>query len=91
MAVLLAGQIGLVPRTMTLAPSSQQPSLSLRHSCSVLEANHSHLTSALCGTCYYTTEEAGWAARMTWIEVTTPPFTTLIAPDTHAQTEVSGD
>jgi diphthine-ammonia ligase len=67
--VLLAGQIGLDPVSMTLVPSPRQPSLALHHVTSVLEANHAHLTSALCGVCYYTTEEAGWAARMTWTEV----------------------
>ena len=67
--VLLAGQIGLDPISMTLVPSPRQPSLALHHVTSVLEANHAHLNSALCGVCYYTTEEVGWAARMTWTEV----------------------
>ena len=67
--MFLAGQIGLDPISMNLVPSSQQPSLSLHHVTSVLEANHTHLTSALYGICYYTTEKAGWAARMTWTQV----------------------
>ena len=67
--VFTAGQIGLQPATMTLAPPTDQPALSLTHVTSVLEANHAHLSSALCGLCYYTSEEAGWAARATWREV----------------------
>ena len=69
--VVIAGQIGLLPATMTLTPPTHQPSLSLTHVTSVLEANHASLGSALCGVCYCTTEEAGWAARVTWRKVYT--------------------
>ena len=64
-----AGQIGLDPATMSLVSPSLQPSLALNHITTVLDASHTHLTSALCGICYYTTEEAGWIARMTWGKV----------------------
>ena len=64
-----AGQIGLEPSTMTLATPSQQAPLSLTHVQSVLQSCDSHLTSALCGVCYYTTDEAGWCARQTWVQV----------------------
>lgn len=67
--VFTSGQIGLHPSTMALAPPLNQPSLSLTHVTSVLEALQACLDSALCGICYFTTEEAGWAARTTWREV----------------------
>ena len=79
--VFTAGQIGLEPATMTLASPSLQPSLSLTHLHSVLEANYSHLSSALCGVCYYTTEEAGWAARSSWTQVSSHHVTSgALAP-----------
>ena len=67
--VLTAGQIGLQPATMMLAPPTHQASLSLSHVCSVMEANHTSLHCTLCGLCYYTSEEAGWSARATWRKV----------------------
>lgn len=67
--VFTSGQIGLHPSTMALALPLNQPSLSLTHVTSVLEALQACLGSALCGVCYFTTEEAGWAARTTWTEV----------------------
>lgn len=67
--VFIAGQIGLHPSNMTLAPPPNQPSISLTHTTAVLEANRANLGSTLCGICYFTTEEAGWTARMTWREV----------------------
>ena len=54
---------------MTLAAKTEQPSLSLTHVQCVLTACHAHLESTLCGVCYFTTEEAGWAARQCWTEV----------------------
>ena len=66
-----AGQIGLDPAHMKLVPILEQASLSLAHVQSVLKACHASLTSALCGVCYYTTEEAGWSARTALKEVRT--------------------
>ena len=70
--VFTAGQIGLRPAQMTLAAKTEQPSLSLTHVQCVLTACHAHLGSTLCGMCYFTTEEAGWAARQCWTEVRQP-------------------
>ena len=67
--VFTAGQIGLRPAQMTLAAKTEQPSLSLTHVQCVLTACHAHLGSTLCGVCYFTTEEAGWAARQCWTKV----------------------
>ena len=67
--VFTAGQIGLRPGQMVLAAETEQPSLSLTHVQSILTACHAHLGSTLCGVCYFTTEEAGWAARQCWTEV----------------------
>lgn len=61
--VLSAGQIGLDPGHMTMVPPLEQASLALSHVQSVLKACHASLTSALCGVCYYTTEEGLWSAR----------------------------
>ena len=67
--VFAAGQIGLHPGSMTLAGETEQPTLSLTHVQRVLGACHAHLGSALCGTCYFTTEEAWWAATQAWAKV----------------------
>lgn len=67
--VFTAGQIGLHPGGMALAEEAEQPTLSLTHVQRVLGACHAHLGSALCGICYFTTEEAGWTATQTWAEV----------------------
>ena len=69
--VYAAGQIGLVPSTMTLASEDQQPSLSLSHVCRVLEANGANMGSALLGVCYYTTQHAEWIAKQIWRQVCT--------------------
>ena len=67
--VFTAGQIGLRPGQMVLAAETEQPSLSLTHVQSILTACHANLGSTLCGVCYFTTEEAGWAASQCWTEV----------------------
>lgn len=67
--MLGAGQIGLDPAHMGLVLPLEQASLSLTHVKSVLKACHTSLTSALCGVCYYTTEQAGWSARTALAEV----------------------
>lgn len=81
--VFTAGQIGLQPANMNMVPPTNQPSVSLAHVTSVLEANHTHLGSAICGVCYYTTEEAGWAARMAWRQVTHTRTHTQFCMQTH--------
>lgn len=67
--VYTAGQIGLAPGTMQLVGEKEQPSLALTHAQVVLRACHTHLDSALCGLCYYTSEEAGRVAKATWNQV----------------------
>ena len=67
--VFAAGQIGLDPARMVLVDLIDQPSLSLTHTRTVLKACHAHLNSALCGMCYFTTEEAAWRAREAWSQV----------------------
>lgn len=69
--VLSAGQIGLNPAHMTMVPPLAQASVSLAHVESVLKACHASLTSVLCGTCYYITEEARCTARRALSEVIT--------------------
>ena len=54
---------------MTLTTPLSQATLSLTHVQSVLESCDAHLTSALCGVCYYTSDEAGWNARQSWWKV----------------------
>lgn len=67
--VYTAGQIGLVPSTMTLASVDQQPSVSLAHVQRVLKANGARVGSAVLGICYYTTEHAEGLAKQIWRKV----------------------
>lgn len=67
--VFAAGQIGLVPSTMTLARDDQQPSVSLAHVQRVLMANGAHFGSAVLGICYYTTQHAEGLAKQIWRKV----------------------
>ena len=67
--VFAAGQIGLVPSTMTLASDDQQPSVSLAHVRRVLMANGAHFGSAVLGICYYTTQHAEGLAKQIWRKV----------------------
>jgi len=68
--VFLAGQIGLDPASMQLVPGPlPQAKLSLRHTRRVLLANKSSLSSALCGTCYYTTADNCESARQSLEEL----------------------
>ena len=54
---------------MTMVPPVQQFHVSLAHVESVLKACGASLTSALCGMCYYTTEQGRYTATRALSEV----------------------
>ena len=82
--IFAAGQIGLDPAQMVLVDPKDQPSLSLIHTRTVLKACHAYLNSALCGMCYFTTEEAAWRAREAWKQVVVEICTCSLIPIPHS-------
>ena len=92
--VFAAGQIGLDPARMVLVDPKEQPSLSLTHTWAVIKACHAHLNSALCGICYFTTEEAAWRAREAWKQVHVASPIPWLIPNMsmlHAETLKAGN
>ena len=67
--IFLAGQIGLIPGCMKLAPANIEATLSLDHVISVLKVKDSDLSHVVQGVCYCTSLEFVQKAQMEWQNV----------------------
>jgi len=67
--IFLAGQIGLIPGCMKLAPVKIEATVAMDHVINILKLKGSDLSHVLQGVCYCTSLEAVQTAQMAWQKV----------------------